>query len=72
MRIAVTMLANGAQAEDVEASIGQLARAYDVGGVQAPDTPKAKADHVLEVNAGVADEMNLKVGDEIHGLTEHQ
>ena len=35
MRIAVTMLANGAQAEDVEASIGQLARAYDVGGVQA-------------------------------------
>ncbi len=35
MRIAVTMLSNGAQAEDVEASIGHLARAYDVGGVQA-------------------------------------
>jgi uncharacterized membrane protein YjjP (DUF1212 family) len=35
MRVAVTMLANGAQTEDVEASIGQLADAYDVGGVQA-------------------------------------
>jgi uncharacterized membrane protein YjjP (DUF1212 family) len=35
MRIAVTMLASGAQTEDVEASIGQVAGAYDVGGVQA-------------------------------------
>jgi uncharacterized membrane protein YjjP (DUF1212 family) len=35
MRVAVTMLANGAQTEDVEASIGQLADAFDVGGVQA-------------------------------------
>jgi uncharacterized membrane protein YjjP (DUF1212 family) len=35
MRIAVTMLANGAQTEDVESSIGQLARAFDVDGVQA-------------------------------------
>jgi uncharacterized membrane protein YjjP (DUF1212 family) len=35
MRIAVTMLANGAQTEDVESSIGRLARAFDVDGVQA-------------------------------------
>lgn len=35
MRIAVTMLANGAQTEDVESSIGQLARVFGVDGVQA-------------------------------------
>lgn len=35
MRIAVTMLGSGAQTDDVEASIGQLAQAYGIGGVQA-------------------------------------
>ena len=35
MRIAVRMLANGSQTEDVEASIGQVVHAYGVGGVQA-------------------------------------
>ncbi len=35
MRIAVGMLANGAQAEDVEATIGQVVRAYGIGEVQA-------------------------------------
>ena len=35
MRLAVTMLANGAQTGDVESSIGKLAAAFDIDGVQA-------------------------------------
>jgi uncharacterized membrane protein YjjP (DUF1212 family) len=35
MRVAVTMLASGAQTDEIEAAIGQLARAYGIGGVQA-------------------------------------
>jgi len=35
MRIAVTMLGSGAQTGEVESSIGQLARAFGIGGLQA-------------------------------------
>jgi len=35
-------------------------------------TPSAEADRVLEVNAGIAKELNLKVGDEVGGLTSAQ
>jgi uncharacterized membrane protein (UPF0127 family) len=37
-------------------------------GVPAVYTPKAKADQVLEVNAGIAAQVGLRVGDTILGL----
>lgn len=38
-------------------------------GLPVTHTPGAEADRILEVNAGVAAEAGLKIGDEIGGLT---
>lgn len=55
---------------DTVAEIAEHVPAPKFGEIPYTHVPKAEADRVLELNAGVVAELGLKVGDTIGGLTE--